>query len=143
MDPFAPLRLGRTKLMLPRLGFGAAPLGNLYDAISEAQAEATLAAAWTGGIRYFDTSPWYGRGLSERRLGSFLHHQPSTERIVTTKVGRLFFAPEDPAAFADSERSWAKGLHFDHRYDFSYDAIMRSYEDSLQRLGLNRVDALI
>jgi len=129
--------------MLPRLGFGAAPLGNLYDVISEAQAEATLAAAWTGGIRYFDTSPWYGRGLSERRLGSFLHHQPPTERIVTTKVGRLFFAPDDPAAFADSERSWAKGLHFDHRYDFSYDAIMRSYEDSLQRLGLNRVDALI
>jgi len=143
MDPFALKRLGRSELRLPRLGFGGAGLGNIFDDVSEAQAEATLKAAWDAGVRYFDTSPWYGRGLSERRTGSFLLHRPADERIISTKVGRLFSAPTDPAAFARSERPWAQGLHFAHRYDYRYDAILRSYEDSLQRLGVNRVSALI
>lgn len=143
MNPFATRPLGRTALRLPALGFGGAALGNIADEITEAQAEATLAAAWNAGIRYFDTSPWYGRGLSERRLGSFLLHQPAEQRIISTKVGRLFSAPADPAAFARSERAWPGGLHFEHRHSYTYDAIMRSYEDSLQRLGVNRVDALL
>jgi len=143
MDPFALRRLGKSSLSLPHLGFGGAALGNIVEEIPEAQAEATLDAAWQAGVRYFDTSPWYGRGLSERRIGSYLYRQPARERIISTKVGRLFTSPADPAAFSRSERSWPKGLHFEHRHDYSYDAIMRSYEDSLQRLAVNRVDALI
>jgi len=143
MDPFVLRQLGRSTLRLPRLGFGGAALGNIVDIITEPEAEATVDAAWDAGVRYFDTSPWYGRGLSERRIGSSLYRRPANGRIISTKVGRLFTAPADPAAFAASERSWPNGLHFEHRYDYSYDAIMRSYEDSLQRLGVNRVDALI
>ncbi len=143
MNPFATKRLGRTALELPALGLGGAALGNIVDEISEPQAEATVEAAWQAGVRYYDTSPWYGRGLSERRMGTVLMHHAPDERIISTKVGRLFAAPADPAAFARSERAWPKGLHFAHRHDYSYDAIMRSYEDSLQRLGVNRVSALI
>jgi len=143
MNPFATKPLGRTSLRLPALGFGGAGLGHTTEEISDTQAEATLAAAWEAGIRYYDTSPWYGRGLSERRVGSFLLHQPAGERIISTKVGRLFSAPSDPAAFAASKRPWPSGLHFEHRYDYSYAAIMRAYEDSLQRLGVNRVHALL
>ena len=143
MDPFARRKLGRSSLDLPRLGFGGAALGNIFDIVTDRDAEATLDSAWSAGVRYFDTSPWYGRGLSERRIGSYLHGKPAGERIITTKVGRLFSAPADPAAFARSERAWPQGLHFEHRYDYGYDAIMRSYEDSLQRLGINRVSALI
>jgi D-threo-aldose 1-dehydrogenase len=143
MDPFAVKPLGRTKLNLPRLGMGGAALGNIFDEISEVQAEATMDAAWRAGIRYYDTSPWYGRGLSERRVGNYLLHQPADERLISTKVGRLFTSPTDPVAFAGTERAWSKGLHFEHHHDYSYDAIMRSYEDSLQRLGVNRVNALL
>ncbi|MDR3470643.1 MAG: aldo/keto reductase [Devosia sp.] len=143
MDPFVLRRLGRTDLQLPRLGFGGAALGNIFDDVSDRQAEATLETAWDLGIRYYDTSPWYGRGLSERRIGSFLHTRPAEQRIISTKVGRVFTAPADPVAFARSERSWQMGLHFEHRHDYTYGAIMRSYEDSLQRLGLNRVSALV
>ncbi|MEO6711437.1 MAG: aldo/keto reductase [Planctomycetota bacterium] len=143
MDPFARKRLGRTDLALPRLGFGGAGLGNTFETIPEEQASATVAAAWDAGIRYFDTSPWYGRGLSERRLGNVLYSKPRAELIVSTKVGRVLSAPDDPAAFARSVRQWERGLHFEHRYDYSYAGIMRSYEDSLQRLGMNRVDLLV
>ena len=72
MDPFKERQLGRTKVMLPQLGFGGAPLGNLFAVVSNVDAEATMASAWAEGVRYYDTSPWYGRGLSERRIGSFL-----------------------------------------------------------------------
>jgi D-threo-aldose 1-dehydrogenase len=143
MDPFALRRLGRSDLALPQMGFGGAPFGNLFTIVSDDEAEATLQAAWDAGVRFFDTSPWYGRGLSEQRFGRFLRRQKRDEFCITTKVGRVFTAPADPAAFARSERDWPNGLHFEHRHDYSYDGIMRAYEDSLQRLGLNRVDALL
>jgi D-threo-aldose 1-dehydrogenase len=143
MDPFALRRLGRTDLRLPQLGFGGAPFGNLFTLVSDDEAEATLQAGWDAGLRYFDTSPWYGRGLSEHRIGRFLRRQARGEFWLTTKVGRVFTAPADPDAFAASQRDWPNGLHFEHRHDYSYDGVMRSYEDSLQRLGLNRVDALL
>jgi D-threo-aldose 1-dehydrogenase len=143
MDPFFLRKLGRSELHLPQLGFGGAPFGNLFTVISDDEAEATLQAGWDAGIRYFDTSPWYGRGLSEHRIGRFLRRQKRDEFRITTKVGRVFTAPIDPAAFAASQRDWPNGLHFEHRHDYSYDGIMRSYEDSQQRLGLNRVDALL
>ncbi len=94
-------------------------------------------------MRFYDTSPWYGRGLSEHRIGRGLYLRPPGEAIISTKVGRVLFAPDDVAAFAASERSWPNGLKFQHRHDYSYAGVMRSYEDSLQRLRRNRVDLLV
>lgn len=143
MDPFELRRLGRTTLELPRLGMGGATLGNIFDVIPDSQADATLEAAWDAGIRFYDTSPWYGRGLSEQRIGRGLYRRPREEVILSTKVGRVLSAPAERAAFAASERPWAHGLHFAHRHDYTYDGVMRSYEDSLQRLGMNRIDMLV
>ena len=80
MDPTTTRQLGRTGVALTQLGFGGAPLGDLFIRVSEADAEATLAAAWDAGIRYFDTAPWYGRGQSEHRIGRFLYRQPRRSR---------------------------------------------------------------
>src|SRR5689334_14999364 len=102
MDPFKLRRLGRTEVMMPQLGFGGAGLGNIFDTISEEDAAATLSAAWSGGIRYYDTSPWYGRGLSEHRIGRALYTKDRAEVILSTKVGRIFTAPTDIDAFAQS-----------------------------------------
>ena len=144
MDPFSVKPLGRTSISLPRLGFGGAGIGNLLNiVVSEAEAQATVEAAWTAGFRYYDTSPWYGRGLSEKRIGSVLHARDRRALILSTKVGRVLRAPADPQAFNNSQRDWARGLQFEHHFDYSYDGVMRSYEDSLQRLGMNRVDLLI
>jgi len=143
MDPFAWRRLGRTGLMLPQLGFGGAAFGNIFDVIPDAQADATMDAAWEAGVRFYDTSPWYGRGLSEHRVGRGLYLRPRDEAIISTKVGRVLFAPGDAAAFEASERAWPNGLKFQHRHDYTYDGVMRSHEDSLQRLGMNRVDVLV
>jgi len=143
MDPFALRPLGRTSLELPRLGLGGASLGNIFNVVPEAQADATIDAAWDAGIRFYDTSPWYGRGLSEHRIGHGLYARQPGEAIVSTKVGRVLFAPDDLAAFEASERSWPNGLQFQHRHDYTYAGVMRSYEDSLQRLRRNRVDVLV
>jgi D-threo-aldose 1-dehydrogenase len=121
------------------LGFGSAPLGNYLRALSEEECDATLAGAWGSGLRYFDTAPLYGLGLSEKRVGRLLQKQRRDTFTVSTKVGRLLepCAPED-----------VNGLFFVHTpqvrfvYDYSYDGVMRSYEASLGRLGLDRVDVL-
>lgn len=115
-------------------------MGDLFVKVSEADAEATLATAWEGGVRYYDTAPWYGRGQSEHRLGRFLYRQPRNEVLLSTKVGRVLRASADPEA---EPPGWAGGLKFEHHFDYSYDGIMRAYEDSLQRLGMTRVDILI
>ena len=128
---------------MPQLGFGGAALGNLFTVVSNAEAEATVETAWAEGLRYFDTSPWYGRGLSERRIGGVLSHKPRADLLVSTKVGRILTAPPDPQAFERSARNWPDGLRFQHHHDYSFDGVMRSYEDSLQRLGMNRVDMLV
>jgi D-threo-aldose 1-dehydrogenase len=141
MSPFAERRLGRTAIALPQLGFGGAPLGELFTRVSDAEAEATLQAAWDAGIRFYDTAPWYGRGQSEHRLGRFLYRQDRARFVVSTKVGRILRAPARPETFDTG--FWAGGLKFEHRFDYSYDGVMRAYEDSLQRLGLNRVDLLL
>ena len=141
MDPSVTRELGRTGLGLTRAGMGTAPLGDLWERISESRAEETLAAAWTGGVRYFDTAPWYGNTLAEHRLGHFLRQQPRQSFAVSTKVGRVYRrsrGPDDPPL-----GPWAGGLPFVLRFDYGYDGIMRSYEDSLQRLGLARVDLLV
>lgn len=141
MDPFATRRLGKTGVEVPQFGFGGAPLGDLFSRVSDADAEATLQTAWDSGVRYFDTAPWYGRGQSEHRIGRFLYRQPREQFVLSTKVGRVLYAPRNPDAFDTG--FWAGGLHFEHRFDYSYDGIMRAYEDSLQRLGMNRIDLLV
>jgi D-threo-aldose 1-dehydrogenase len=122
------------------LGFGTAPLGNLYRALSEDAAQATLAAAWAAGLRYLDTAPLYGLGLSETRLNHFLRDKPREAYIVSTKVGRLL-EPCRP------DRRTGIGKFFDtpsrrEIYDYSYDGVMRSLEASLERLGLDHVEIL-
>jgi D-threo-aldose 1-dehydrogenase len=134
-------KVGNTSLELPVFGFGAAHIGELYGKVDEATSQATLNAAWDAGIRYYDTAPWYGRGLSEHRLGGFLRTRPRDEFLITTKVGRTLHRPADPKSFDRSP--WAGGLNFEVRFDYSYDGIMRAYEQLLQRLGLDTVDALV
>jgi D-threo-aldose 1-dehydrogenase len=134
-------QLGRTEVRLPSIGLGCAPLAGLAAAVPEHVAAETLRAAWDAGVRLFDTSPWYGRGISELRLGHFLRQQPRSEFIVSTKVGRTLHRPRDAANYRSE--FWAGGLPFEHRFDYTYDGIMRSYESSLFRLGLNTVDLLL
>jgi D-threo-aldose 1-dehydrogenase len=141
MDPFEKRRLGKSGVEISSFGFGGAPLGELFTRVSDADAEATLQAAWDEGIRYYDTAPWYGRGQSEHRLGRFLYRQPRGEFVLSTKVGRILKAPRHPERFDTG--FWTGGLHFDHVFDYSYDGIMRAYEDCLQRLGMNRIDLLV
>jgi D-threo-aldose 1-dehydrogenase len=130
--------IGASGVQLPALGFGAAPLGNLYRAISDADARATLDTALDLGLCYVDTAPHYGLGLSERRVGDAVRGR---EAIVSTKVGRLLFAA--PEADTRTERH---GFHtpmpFEAHFDYSHDGILRSHEASLQRLGLARIDIL-
>ncbi|MEO8855710.1 MAG: aldo/keto reductase [Burkholderiaceae bacterium] len=129
--------LGRSGLALSVLGFGGTALGKWDRAADEAAAVATLPAAWERGLRYYDTSPWYGRGLSEHRVGTFLRRQPRDQYVLSTKVGRLLSPlPRGATLPADS-------LPFSARFDYSYDATLRSVEDSLQRLGLAQLDMLI
>jgi D-threo-aldose 1-dehydrogenase len=134
-------KVGSTSLTLPALGFGSAHLGELYAKVDEADSRATLDAAWEAGLRYYDTAPWYGRGLSEHRLGGFLRTKPRAEFKITTKVGKVLHRPKNPANFDRSP--WTGGLNFEVEFDYTRDGIMRSYEQALQRLALDTVDALI
>jgi D-threo-aldose 1-dehydrogenase len=134
-------RIGQTTLHLPIFGFGAAHIGELYAVVAEAESRATLQTAWDAGVRFFDTAPWYGRGLSEHRLGGFLRTVPRDQFQITTKVGKTLRRPKDPATFDRSP--WRGGLNFEVAFDYSYDGVMRSYEQALQRLALDTVDALV
>ncbi len=134
-------KVGSTQLELPVFGFGSAHLGELYGKVDEADSRATLDAAWDVGVRFYDTAPWYGRGLSEHRLGGFLRTKPREDFLITTKVGRQLVRPKDPASFDRSP--WKGGLKFEVLWDYSYDGIMRSYSQALQRLALDTVDALV
>jgi D-threo-aldose 1-dehydrogenase len=141
MNPTETRTLGKTGVKLTRLGFGTAPLGELFVRVDEPTAASTLQAAWDAGIRYYDTAPYYGRGLSEIRVGRFLDSRPRSDFVLSTKTGRWFFPSADPEAFDTGV--WAGGLRFDHVHDYSYDGLMRSYEQSHMRLGMNRIDLLI
>ncbi len=131
--------LGRTALALTEISFGAAGIGNLYRPVARDDAMATLDAAWDAGIRYFDTAPYYGQGLSERRLGDFLQGKPRDAFVLSTKVGRLL---RPVPADAVPDYGFVDALPFAVDYDYSYDGIMRSHAFSLARLGLNRADIL-
>lgn len=132
---------GSTSLSLPPIGMGTVALGELYEPVTEEHSRATLEAAWGAGIRFYDTAPWYGRGLSEHRTGGFLRTKERSDFVVTTKIGRYFRRPSDPVTF--DRAPWSGGLHMEMVYDYSYDGVMRSYEQSLLRLGLDTVDALL
>ena len=128
-----------TKLRLTELGFGAAPLGNLYRTLSDGEARDTVIAALETGIGYFDTAPYYGFGLSERRLGDVL--RGVDDFVLSTKVGRLL--QTDPSVPAFGERwGFYSPMPFQPVYDYSFDGVMKSWESSLQRLGLARTDVL-
>lgn len=131
--------IGRTALSVTELGFGGAPLGGVGDRLTAEGAAGIVAAGWERGIRYFDTAPLYGHGLSERRLGSALQAYDRDDFVLSTKVGRLL-VPESEgvrhAAMRDNEP-------FAVRYDYSSDAVRRSVEESLERLGLERIDILL
>lgn len=134
-------RLGRTDLLVSELGFGAASLGNLYQSVSDAEARATLETAWAAGLRYFDTAPYYGFGLSERRVGDVLRSMDRNGFVLSTKVGRLL-SPAPHITHARERHGFHSPMPFEPVYDYSYDGVMRSFEDSLQRLGLSRIDVL-
>lgn len=127
-------------IIFTELGFGAAPLGNLYHSVSEKAAQATFEAAWDAGLRYFDTAPLYGLGLSETRLNHFLRGKKRKDYVVSSKVGRLL------RVCPPAERTGI-GKFFDtpsrrEIYDYSYDGVMRSLEASLERIGIDHIDIL-
>ena len=128
--------LGRTGLCVSRMVFGGAPIGGLYAPVSEEQAAETLEAAWAAGIRAFDTAPHYGVGLSERRIGAFLAGRPRAEFVLSTKVGRrLVAAPGDVRA-----QKALRHAQLTRVRDYSRDGVLAALEDSLCRLGTDRVD---
>lgn len=134
-------RVGNTALEVPPFGFGGGALGELYAPIDEEVARGALAAAWDAGIRFYDTAAWYGRGLSEHRVGNFLRPKPRGDYVLTTKVGRTLHRPADPAHF--DRKPWAGGLNFEVKFDYSRDGMLHSYGQALQRLGIDTVDALL
>jgi D-threo-aldose 1-dehydrogenase len=130
-------KFGRTDLIVTDMGFGAAPIGNFLRPISEEVSDAMVQRAWNAGMRYFDTAPLYGHGLSELRLGHSLRWKPRDEFVVSSKVGRLLLpTPRKNISFAP----WVDAAPFIHRFDYSYDGAMRSLEDTLQRMGIERID---
>ena len=127
-------------LRFTELGLGTAPLANLYRAISDADADAVLQAAWDAGVRHFDTAPLYGLGLAETRLNRFLRGKPRSDYVLATKVGRLL-----TACAPDQRDGIGKWFDVPNRrgvYDYSHDGVLRSVEISLERLGLDRIDIL-
>ncbi|MFD7528798.1 aldo/keto reductase [Streptomyces sp. NPDC059849] len=138
-------RLGSSAVEVTELSFGAAAIGNLFTAVEPARAAAAVDAAWDEGIRYFDTAPHYGLGLSERRLGEALRGRPRDSFTLSTKVGRVL-EPLPAAATGSGNGSDALSEGFAvpathrRRWDFSADGVHRSIEDSLERLGLDRID---
>ncbi len=133
-------RLGRSSVEVTELGFGGGPLGALFAPLDDDTAAAALAAAWDCGIGYFDTSPHYGIGHSERRTGDFLRRKPRAEFTLSTKVGRLL-VPQDPAGRMDE--SFQVPANHRRVWDFSRDGIVRSVDDSLARMGVDRIDVLL
>ena len=127
---------------LGKLGFGGANLGNLFTAMSDEQAHAVLQAAWDAGIRYFDTAPHYGLGLAERRLGAFLATKPREEFVVSTKVGRRLVPSPETSDELDDEGGFVVPADVRRVWDPSADGVRRSLDESLARLGLDRVDVL-
>jgi D-threo-aldose 1-dehydrogenase len=137
MEPSAKRKFGRSDLEVTAFSYGAAQVGNFFRTISEAESHKMFDTAWEAGVRYFDTAPFYGHGLSELRTGQGLRWRPRDAFLVSTKVGRVLTpAPRSEIDFSP----WVDAAPFKFHYDYSYDGTMRSFEDSLQRLALERID---
>jgi D-threo-aldose 1-dehydrogenase len=135
---FATKRVGRTSVEVTSIGLGGATLGGSMQAVQDADARLMIVDAFDSGVRYFDTAPLYGYGRSEHIVGDELRYRP--EAVISTKVGRRLRPRRQPQAAGDQ---WQQPFPFEFYFDYSYDGIMRSYEDSLQRLGMNRIDILL
>jgi D-threo-aldose 1-dehydrogenase len=139
MNAIKTRKFGRVDLSVTDMGFGAAPIGNFLKPISEEVSDGMVQHAWNAGMRYFDTAPYYGHGLSEARLGQSLRWKPRDEFVISSKVGRVLKAkPRHSIDF----KPWVDGLPFECVFDYTYDGTMRSFEDSLQRLGLEHIDII-
>ena len=136
MNPRERVPLGRTTLTVTRLGLGTAPLAGLFEEVGEAEAIGVIERAWDLGVRSFDTAPLYGHGLAETRLGKVLRDKPRNQFTLASKVGRLLRgdAPPEPG------QVFRGTPPVNPVFDFSYDGVMRSFEESLERLGLDRID---
>ena len=132
--------IGRRALQVTGLGLGTAPLGGLYRDLSDDEAFATVAAAWDAGVRFFDTAPHYGHTKAEHRLGDALRRYPRDQYVLSTKVGRRFVPRTTPY---DGSEGWQNPLPFQAIFDYTYDGILRAFEDSQQRLGLVEIDILL
>jgi D-threo-aldose 1-dehydrogenase len=132
----------RKALLKGRLGFGAAPLGNMFRYIPDAEASATVETAWDQGTRYFDTAPFYGAGLSEIRLGKVLSKHNREEYVLSTKVGRIILDQIETGARAFGEKGGLFEFGRPNKiiYDYSEKGTLRSIDDSLKRLGIDRID---
>ena len=133
-------KVGKTSLEVTALSLGTAPLGGLYHDLSEADAQATVDAAWQSGIRFFDTAPHYGHTKAEHRLGNALRPYPREDYVISTKVGRHFVPRTTPY---DGSEGWSNPLPFQAIFDYTYDGILRSFEDSQQRMGIVDIDIVL
>jgi len=137
MIPSQKKKFGRIDLEVTAFSFGTAPVGNFLKPISETESQAMFGTAWDAGVRLYDTAPMYGHGLSELRTGHYLRWKPRDEYVLASKVGRVLKpAKRETIDFAP----WADATAFTMHFDYSYDGTMRAFEDSLQRLGLERMD---
>jgi D-threo-aldose 1-dehydrogenase len=137
MIPSQKKKFGRIDLEVTAFSFGTAPVGNFLKPISETESQAMFETAWDAGVRLYDTAPMYGHGLSELRTGHYLRWKPRDEYVLASKVGRVLKpAKRETIDFAP----WADAAAFTMHFDYSYDGTMRAFEDSLQRLGLERMD---
>jgi len=145
MNPSERTPLGNTKLAVTRLGLGAAPLGGLWQAVGDAEALSVVRRAYEHGLRLFDTAPIYGAGLSERRVGRVLQQMPRQTFVLSTKVGRLLrpSAPPDMSQYFEGEPVWKETPDVRAVFDFSAEGVLRSLEESCERLGLCSVDIVL
>jgi D-threo-aldose 1-dehydrogenase len=144
MEPTDRVPFGKTSLTTTRLGLGSAPRGGLFNPVSDATAHGVVQHAYDAGLRFFDTAPLYGYGSAEQRMGHVLSQQPRDDFVLATKVGRLIRPREQAGSGLDAAGA---GQFLDAPplvpiFDFSYDAVMRSFEESLTRLGMDRIDVL-
>ncbi len=137
MNPARKMKFGRVDLEVTAFGFGTAPVGNIFREVDEATSEAMFETAWNAGVRYYDTAPMYGHGLSELRTGHSLRWKERDGFVLSSKVGRVL----TPARKQDIDYApWTNAGRFTMRFDYGYDGTMRSFEDSLQRMNLERMD---
>ena len=137
MKPFEKQKFGRVDLEVSSFGFGTAPVGNIFREIDEETSDAMFQHAWDEGIRYYDTAPMYGHGLSELRTGQSLRWKNRDDFVLSSKVGRIL-KPQKRSNIDFAP--WTNAAPFEVEFDYSYDGIMRSFEDSLQRMALEHID---